>query len=156
MFDTIGGIPVHALMVHVPIVLIPLSAIGAILIAARPKALRLFGAASVIGAVVGVVASIIAKLSGQELAQRIGWPQDHTDYGNLFPWAAITFLLLLLIFWLFARGIPLNRNRPLWLKVFGAIVILASIGITYFTVLTGYSGSQATWSTVIENSEPRA
>ncbi len=98
MFDTIGGIPVHALMVHVPIVLIPLSAIGAILIAARPKALRLFGAASVIGAVVGVVASIIAKLSGQELAQRIGWPQDHTDYGNLFPWAATTFLLLLLIF----------------------------------------------------------
>ncbi len=154
MFDTIGGVPVHALIVHVPIVLIPLSAIGAILIAARPKALRLFGAATVIGAVVGLVASIIAKSSGQELAQRIGWPQGHTDYGNLFPWATATFLSLLLIFWLFVRGIPLNRNRPLWLKVFGAMVILASIGITYFTVLTGFSGASATWEKVIDKTQP--
>jgi len=68
VFDTIAGLPVHALMVHVPIVLIPLSALGAILIAARPKALRLFGVATVIAAVVGALASFVAKYSGQKLA----------------------------------------------------------------------------------------
>ena len=154
MFDSINGVPIHALIVHVAIVLIPLSAIGAILIAARPKALRLFGAATVIGAAVGAVASVISKTSGQNLSQRVGWPQEHVDYGNIFPIAAVAFLLLLVVFWLIARGVPLNRNRPLWLKAFGAAVILAAIGITYLTVLTGFSGASATWTKTIENTQP--
>lgn len=156
MFDSINGVPIHALIVHVAIVLIPLSAIGAILIAARPKALRLFGAATVIGAAVGAVATVISKTSGQNLSQRVGWPQEHVDYGNIFPIAAVAFLLLLVVFWLIARGVPLNRNRPLWLKVFGAALILAAIGITYLTVLTGFSGASATWTKTIENTQPGA
>ena len=154
MFDSINGVPIHALIVHVAIVLIPLSAIGAILIAARPKALRLFGAATIIGAAVGAVAGVISKTSGQDLSQRVGWPQEHVDYGNIFPIAAVAFLLLLVVFWLIARGVPLNRNRPLWLKVFGAALILAAIGITYLTVLTGFSGASATWTKTIENTQP--
>jgi len=154
VFDTIAGVPAHVLIVHVAVVLIPLSAIGATLIAARPKALRLFGAATVIGATVGVIASVIAELSGNQLAERVGWPQEHANYGDLFPLAAIAFLVILVVFRVFARGVPLNRNRPLWLKVFGAVLILAAIGITYFTVLTGYSGSKATWSEIIEISQP--
>ena len=149
MFDLIAGLPVHVLIVHLAVVLIPLSAIGATLIAARPKALRLFGAATVIGATVGVIASVIAEISGNQLAQRVGRPEEHANYGEIFPLAAVAFLALLIVFWLFARGVPLNRNRPLWLKVFGAVLIVAAVGITYFAVLTGYSGSRATWSEII-------
>jgi protein-S-isoprenylcysteine O-methyltransferase Ste14 len=119
------------------------------LIAARPKALRLFGAATVIGATVGVIASVIAEISGNQLTQRVGRPEEHANYGEIFPFAAVAFLALLIVFWLFARGVPLNRNRPLWLKVFGAVLIVAAVGITYFAVLTGYSGSRATWSEII-------
>jgi len=154
VFDTIAGLPVHILVVHVAVVLIPLSAIGATLIAARPKALRLFGAATVIGATVGVIASVIAEFSGNQLAGRVGWSEEHANYGDVFPIAAVAFLALLIVFWLIARGVPLNRHRPLWLKVIGAILIVASIGITYFTVLTGYSGSKATWSEIVEKSQP--
>jgi hypothetical protein len=154
VFDVIAGLPVHALIVHVAVVLIPLSALGAILIAARPKALRLFGAATVIGATVGVVASVIAGVSGNQLAERVGWPETHANYGEIFPFAALAFLLLLIVFWVFARGVPLNRNRPLWLKVFGAVLIVAAIGVSYFTVLTGYSGSKATWSEIVETTQP--
>ena len=140
MFDSINGVPIHALIVHVAIVLIPLSAIGAILIAARPKALRFFGVKTVIAAAVGVVAGVISKTSGQNLCQRVGWPQEHVDYGNIFPIAAVAFLLLLVVFWLIARGVPLNRERPLWLKVVGATLILVAIGISYLTVSTTYLG----------------
>ncbi len=139
---------------YVAVVLTLLSAIGAILIAARPKALRFFGVKTVIAAAVGVVAGVISKTSGQNLSQRVGWPQEHVDYGNIFPIAAVAFLLLLVVFWLIARGVPLNRNRPLWLKVFGAALILAAIGITYLTVLTGFSGASATWTKTIENTQP--
>ena len=154
MFDSINGVPIHALIVHVAIVLIPLSAIGAILIAARPKALRFFVVKTVIAAAVGVVAGVISGILRKGLSQRVGWPQEHVDYGNIFPIAAVAFLLLLVVFWLIARGVPLNRNRPLWLKVFGAALILAAIGITYLTVLTGFSGASATWTKTIENTQP--
>jgi hypothetical protein len=33
MFDTIGGLPIHALVVHAVIVLLPLASLGAIAIA---------------------------------------------------------------------------------------------------------------------------
>jgi hypothetical protein len=149
VFDTIAGLPVHALMVHVPIVLIPLSALGAILIAARPKALRLFGVATVIAAVVGALASFVAKYSGQELAGRVGWPQEHVD-----PLAGVAYLVLLVVFWLFARGVPLNRHRPLWLKFYGGILIFAALFMCYLTLLTGISGTSATLSGVVEQSQP--
>jgi protein-S-isoprenylcysteine O-methyltransferase Ste14 len=75
-------------------------------------------------------------------------------FRRAIPIAAVAFLLLLVVFWLIARGVPLNRNRPLWLKVFGAALILAAIGITYLTVLTGFSGASATWTKTIENTQP--
>ena len=134
MIHVISGVPIHALIVHVAIVLIPLSAIGVILIAARPKALRLFGVATVIGATVGVLASVISKTSGKDLRQRVGWPQEQVDYGNTYSIAAVAFLLLLVAFWLIARGVPLNRNRPLWLKVVGATLVLAAIVMSYLNV----------------------
>ena len=154
MFDTIDGLPVHVLVVHVAVVLIPLAALGAILIAIRPRAMRLFGVVTVLGAGIGTVASFVARSSGESLSSRVGFPEPHVNYGETFPIAALAFLIVLTIFWLFARGVPLNRNRPVWLKVFGGVVILAAIGISYFTFLVGHSGAQATWASVIENTKP--
>lgn len=154
MFDTIDGLPVHVLVVHAAVVLIPLSAIGAILISLRPRALRLLGVVTVLGAGAGTVASFIARTSGGVLASRIGYPVPHVNYGEVFPIAALAFFVLLTVFWLFARGVPLNHNRPLWIKVLGGFVIVGAIGISYFTFLVGHSGSQATWATVIENTQP--
>lgn len=151
MFDTIGGLPVHPLVVHAAVVLIPLSAIGAVLIVLRPRLLRFFGPATVIGALIGLIAAFIAKESGESLASRVGNPEPHVEYGDIYPIAALGYVLVLTIFWLFARGVPLNRTRPLWLKALGAVVLLAAIGISYFTFLTGHSGAEATWSDIIQN-----
>ena len=140
MFDSINGVPIHALIVHVAIVLIPLSAIGAILIAARPKALRFFGVKTVIAAGVGVVAGVISGMLRKGLGQDAAWSGNYVEYRNIFPTPALGFLFLLTIFWLIARGVPLNRNRPLWLKVVGATLILAAIGITYLTIAATYLG----------------
>ena len=50
-----SGVSMQALLMYVAVVLTLLSAIGALLIAARPKALRFFGVKIVIAAAVGVV-----------------------------------------------------------------------------------------------------
>ena len=128
----------QALLMCVEVVLIPLSAIGSILIAARPKALRFFGVKTVIAAAVGVVAGVISGMLRKGLGQDATWSGNYVEYRNTSPIPALGFLFLLTIFWLIARGVPLNRNRPLWLKVVGATLILAAIGIIYLTIAATY------------------
>ena len=135
-----SGVSMQALLMYVAVVLTLLSAIGAILIAARPKALRFFGVKTVIAAAVGVVAGVISGMLRKGLGQDATWSGNYVEYRNIFPIAALVFLFLLTIFWLIARGVPLNRNRPLWLKVYGAVVIVAAIAISYLIVSTTYLG----------------
>ena len=130
----------QALLTYFAVVLTLLSAIGAILIAARPKALRFFGVKTVIAAAVGVVAGAISGMLRKGLGQDATWSGNYVEYRNIFLIPALGFLFLLTIFWLIARGVPLNRNRPLWLKVYGAVVIVAAIAISYLTVSTTYLG----------------
>ena len=140
MSELPSGVPMQALLICVEVVLTLLSAIGAILIAARPKALRFFGVKTVIAAAVGVVAGVISGMLRKGLGQDATWSGNYVEYRNIFPIPALGFLFLLTIFWLIARGVPLNRNRPLWLKVVGATLILAAIGITYLTIAATYLG----------------
>ena len=135
-----SGVSMQALLMYVAVVLTLLSAIGAILIAARPKALRFFGVKTVIAAAVGVVAGVISGMLRKGLGQDVTWSGNYVEYRNTSPIPALGFLFLLTIFWLIARGVPLNRNRPLWLKVYGAVVIVAAIAISYLTVSTTYLG----------------
>ncbi|HBK39288.1 MAG TPA: hypothetical protein DDZ31_05020 [Actinobacteria bacterium] len=138
MSELLSGVPMQVHLMRVAVVLIPLSAIGAALIAARPKALHLFGGKTVIAAAVGVVAGVISGMLRKGLGQDATWSGNYVEYRNIFPIAALVFLFLLTIFWLIARGVPLNRNRPLWLKVIGATLIWAGIGISYLTVAATY------------------
>ena len=138
MSELLSGVPMQDLLTHFAVVLTLLSAIGAALIAARPKALHLFGGKTVIAAAVGVVAGAISGMLRKGIGQDATWSGNYVEYRNIFPIAALGFLFLLTIFWLIARGVPLNRNRPLWLKVIGATLILAGIGISYLTVAATY------------------
>ena len=140
MSELPSGVPMQALLICVEVVLTLLSAIGAILIAARPKALSFVGVKTVIAAAVGVVAGVISGMLRKGLGQDATWSGNYVEYRNTSPIPALGFLFLLTIFWLIARGVPLNRNRPLWLKVYGAAVIVAAIGIFYLTVSTTYLG----------------
>ena len=133
-----SGVSMQALLMYVAVVLTLLSAIGAALIAARPKALHLFGGKTVIAAAVGVVAGVISGMLRKGFGQDATWSGNYVEYRDIFPIPALGFLFLLTIFWLIARGVPLNRNRPLWLKVIGATLILVGIGISYLTVAATY------------------
>ena len=61
------------------VVLTLLSAIGAILIAARPKALHLFGGKTVIAAAVGVVAGVISGMLRKGFGQDATWSGNYVD-----------------------------------------------------------------------------
>lgn len=140
----------HPLIVHGAVVLVPLAAGGLMLMAVRPAFSRRFGVLIVIVAGMAALASVAAKLSGEELAERVGTPEVHTELGNVLPWVALGLFVLGLVFWLVDRGIPGNKPRPGWLVVYAILLFLASAFAIYWTVRVGHSGAEVTWAGVVE------
>ena len=155
LLDTVAGLPVHALVVHAAVVLVPMGALGAILMAVWTRFSRRFGPLVVIVAGVAAASAFIAKESGEQLAARVGTPEQHAELGQQLPIAAAVLFLVVLAFWLFDRGIPANRPRPLWLTLLGVVMVLVSLATLFLTLRVGHTGAEAVWSAVIENTKPR-
>lgn len=153
ILDSVAGLPVHPLIVHGAVVLVPLAALGLMLMAVRPAFSRRFGVLVVIVAGVAAVASVAAKLSGEALAERVGTPEVHAELGDVLPLVALGIFVLGLVFWLVDRGIPGNKHRPAWLMVYAIVLFLASAFAIYWTIRVGHSGAEATWSGVIERTD---
>lgn len=151
--DSVFGLPTHVLIVHATVVLLPVAAIGAIVIVLRRSLIHRLGLAVAVVAVLGTVAAWVSRFSGVELASRVGTPQPHTELGQNLPIHATLFSAVLVAYWLFARGIPGNRSRPWWVLALGALVVVGSVGITWSTIATGHSGSEAVWGSIIENTQ---
>jgi hypothetical protein len=149
-FDTVAGLPMHPLVVHAVVILVPLAAIGAMVMAFSPSFSRRFGVLVVIGAGSGAGAAVVAKESGERLAARVGVPELHQELGSLLPYVAAALFVLVLVFWLFDRGIPANRPRPLWLRLLAALLVVAAIGATAWTVRVGHSGAVAVWTSIVD------
>lgn len=152
--DTVFGLPTHVLVVHATVVLLPVAALGAVVIVIRRSLIHRLGAITVIVAGLGMAAAWVSRFSGAELASRVGNPQPHVELGHDLPIHATLFFVLVTAYWLIARGIPGNRSRPWWVLVLGVLVLLGSVGITWSTIITGHSGSEATWGSIIENTVP--
>jgi uncharacterized membrane protein len=153
ILDSIAGLPLHPLVVHAVVVLVPLAAVGFLLMAVLPSFSRRFGVIVVVIAGAGAGASIGARLSGEELAERVGTPEAHAELGEVMPWVALGLFVLGLVFWLVDRGIPGNKPRPGWLIVYAIVLFLASVFAIYWTVRVGHSGSEAVWSGVVKGTD---
>ena len=146
VFDTVAGLPVHALVVHVAVVLAPLTAIGAIAMVVRPSFSRRFGPMIVATGALAALAVVAARLSGPALALRVGLPVDHERYGTWLPVVFGLLFVLLLGFWIVDRGIPLNRPRPGWVRILAILVVVLAFATLALTLVVGHSGAVAVWA----------
>jgi uncharacterized membrane protein len=82
VFDTIAGLPVHPLVVHAAVVLVPLACVGLILVVAVPTLREKYAVLVLIGLVVGTLCVLVAESSGVALAERVGGPGAHATWGE--------------------------------------------------------------------------
>ena len=146
---TISGIPVHPLIVHVVVVLVPLTALGAIVMAILPKFSRRFGALVALGAFVSIGSAVLAKEAGEQLARVKPVSADHLHWGSQVPLWVGLFGLAVIGFWFVDRGIPSNRARPLWLRFAGVGVVALALIATLYVLAAGHSGAEAVWASLI-------
>jgi len=148
LFDTVNGLPTHILVIHVVVVLLPLSALGALVIAAVPRWSAKFGPLVWVGALVSTGASFVAEESGEKLATRVGLPIEHAQQGEQVKYFAFALFVLTLVLWIYDRR---HDYRRLLMKIVAIAVAIAAVAAIWSAVRAGDSGAAAVWRTIIEN-----
>lgn len=154
MPDTIMGIPLHPLVVHAVVVLLPLSALGAIVLVIVPRWRKTFGPLVLAGLLVSAVSAFAAKQSGEALAAEIGITQQHEQWGTrLFP-ISLALLVVFAAWWLWQRRATEPGKRSAVTLIGGIVTVIVALGAIGATVVTGHSGAEAAWGGVLASDAP--
>lgn len=155
------GLPTHVIVVHAVVVLVPLAALGTVVIGVWPAARARFGALVFGLATVALFSVPAATSSGESLAARVPETrlvEQHIAAGEgLLPFMGLTWLAALVLV-----GLPwfLRRRREGfgWLRdernlarlsAAAAIVgVLAAVGAGVQVARIGHSGARAVWHNV--------
>jgi uncharacterized membrane protein len=153
----IAGLPLHPLVVHAAVVLIPLTALSAIGLAVRPSWRWLLRWPTAAASLVCIALAFLATKSGEslekakpELSQLV---REHSQRGHLL--ADLTVVLAVVAVaaaFLLPGPSPLVSGKGERLsrgsvadKVLPALLVLAAIVVLVQVVLTGDSGARAVW-----------
>lgn len=140
MFDTVLGLPVHPLVVHAVVVLLPLMAVLTVVAALRPALPRRLLWWVVGGNAVVFGVTLVARESGLWLRSALGGQvaAQHAALGNVLPW----FSLLLVVA---SAGLALSPRYGPLRTLAVTVSILAAVAAVAWTVRTGDSGARAVW-----------
>lgn len=104
MFDFVFGLPMHALVIHAVVVLVPLSALCTIAYVARPSWRWVLRWPTVAGALVSGISAFVAAESGERLLIRVSTTRasttnfellsNHTTWGNRAKIVCLAFMVL--------------------------------------------------------------
>ena len=165
LFDSVGGLPVHPLVVHAAVVLLPLAALGVVACVLVPPLRRRFGGLTVLVLAAGAASAFVAKASGELLAERVELPREHAFWGGILPWVALALLVAAAVWW--TSGAAADRSaRPAAPPkasgsgsgsasperpgspagtIAGGIAAILALAVLGLTVAVGHTGATAVW-----------
>lgn len=152
----LGGLPLHPLLVHGVVMLVPLTALAVILHAVLPAARRRLGFVTPLAALAVLILVPITVGAGQELLELVGptpLVQRHAALAaGVLPWTAALFVVAV-IEWLWFRGglnrAPESRRRVMTIVLI-AVAIIVAVGATVDVILVGEAGSRSVWGRFAE------
>ena len=156
MFDLINGIPLHPLVVHAVVVLLPLTILGTLAIAARPAWRVRYGHLVVAVGVLSLFFIPIATSSGGALEKRVGNPGEHAELGDQLIWFAIPLVALAAAVWFLERRKAAGKP-PIGPAVLPAAVsvlaVVAALAAGVQTYRVGDSGARAAWADKVSTAQ---
>jgi uncharacterized membrane protein len=164
VFEEFQGIPMHPLLVHAVVVLLPLQVAAGIAYGVLPRFRHYLGWFAVGVAVAAPVAAFLARQSGLALRERLirngtsdagvlAKIQEHNDFADLAWYSSIALGVLMLVL----VGLQVMRARQGeegsggtgWtaLTIVLIVATLGAAGATgYYVFRTGDSGAKMTWT----------
>ena len=152
------GLPAHPLLVHIPIVLLPLVGVGAIAMAVSATVRDRIGWIVVALSAAALVGVQLAMGSGEQLQDSVDRStalREHIDMAEqLRPIAFLFFVAVLVLMLLHrhARGAGQGRDAstvPSWVQPGVAVVcVVLALTANFQLVRVGHNGARATWEKV--------
>lgn len=143
------GLPLHPLIVHAAVVLVPLASLGAILVVIFPKIRTRYGLLTALFALAAATAAFGARITGPILMDGLGMTgseriERHAALGLWTPWPVLLLALTLPIhLWATKpRDEPASRTAVL---ISAILTVLAAVASLLLIVLAGDSGARAVW-----------
>ena len=160
--NTIGGLPAHPLMVHIPVALVPLAMLGVLAMVIRRSWFERLWVAVTVVVGIGAAGTFLAAGSGEELEDGIRASgqnissalHDHAEMGEGAQTAvgvfAVVFLAWVASAWWVRRvgterAAAVLRRFALVHLVWGALTLVAAIVATVVIYKVGHSGATSVW-----------
>ncbi|MCZ4498912.1 MAG: hypothetical protein JWQ74_1465 [Marmoricola sp.] len=156
MLDTFQGLPVHALVVHATVVVVPVAALMVGLAAVYPRFRLWIGPGAMIAALISVVLVQLSTMSGDKLYDRLkqfGGDQplieDHERLAGLLIFLVIPLALIAIA----AFVLPRKGATHGVLVAVSVLSVVAAGAVVVDVALIGHAGAKATWSDTIKNTK---
>ncbi|KOV69347.1 DUF2231 domain-containing protein [Streptomyces sp. MMG1121] len=154
--NLVNGLPAHVLLVHVVVVLIPMTALALAAGALWPRVARRLGILLPGVAFVGLLSVPLTTHAGEWLERHVDddpLVRRHTELGDgLLPWALGLFVLAAVVWWA-ARRSPAEAGRSGVLRwsavpvriVVATLSLAVAVGAVVDVYRIGDSGAKAAW-----------
>jgi uncharacterized membrane protein len=145
LFGSVAGLPLHPLVIHAAIVLIPLAAISALVMSYLPSFSRRYGKVTLVIALVAQASLFLAKVTGEAfeeiLDKDVG---NHAELGEIAPFITLPMVALIYLRWRLDRS-GANVGSP-WVRRLTSVALVgASLASIVIVVLVGHSGAESVW-----------
>lgn len=144
------GLPLHPLIVHATVVIVPLAALGAILVAVSKWARERYGSLVLLAAIAAPILTFVTQQSGQDLARSYSQPSAALERhialgGQLLIWTiGLTLGAAVLMV-----GQRLSRQRKPQARIallVGAVLSVGFGAVSLVQVLRiGHAGATSVW-----------
>lgn len=141
----LAGLPLHPLLVHGAVVLVPLVAVGALVMSYLPSFSRRHGKIILGLAVVAQVSVFLAKMSGEAFSEILNKNvQKHAELGEIAPLVTIPMVVLIYLRWRMDRSGSTFGSVTIR-RLISVALVVASLASIVFIFLVGHSGAQSVW-----------
>jgi hypothetical protein len=151
---TVFGLPIHPLIVHATVVVVPAAAVALGLSAVWPRFRRWLSWGTPAAAVAALILVPLTTSSGESLEQqlpRTALIEAHTRLADgLLPWVIGLAVLAVAGWWIHGLAGRCSPRRPLarWIPILVSVLAVAvAVGTLVEVVLIGHSGAAAAWTT---------
>lgn len=146
----IMGLPLHPLVVHAVVVLVPLASLGGIVISLWGAARKRYGWLTVAFAAAAAGSTFVAQLAGTAFYATFARPTEAMEHhmsigGQLLPWVIILFLGTVAV--MFSQRLIDRqdaRGRIMVIVGGGVTVVMALVSVVQVARI-GHSGATAVW-----------
>lgn len=141
----LAGLPLHPLLVHGAVVLVPLVAIGALVMSYLPSFSRRHGKIILGLAVVAQISVFLAKISGEAFEDILNKSvEKHAELGEIAPFVTIPMVILIYLRWRMDRA-GSTFGSVVIRRLTSVALVAASLISIVFIFLVGHSGAESVW-----------